>query len=379
MKVLHICSYYITSKLYQNLVSELNNLDIYNDIYIPINSDELINKNYKEGINKSRFIYSKCFTSIDRINFKKKTNKIYNDLLKKVDFKEIDITHAHSLFVNGYISYKVKKEKNIDYIVAIRNTDVNVFFKYMPWMRAIGIDIMKSAKNVIFISPSYKDQVINNYVPTELREQVEAKSVVVPNGVDKFWLENLYSLKVDGEKRENHKLIYVGNIDKNKNIYMTIKAIELLIKKGYNIKFDIIGEGKEKKKIKRIIEKNSSKHIEVHDYMTKEDLINKYRSSDIFVMPSKTETFGLVYVEALTQGVPVIYTKGQGFDGFFKDGDIGLSVNHNDYIELSEKIEFILNNRIDISKFSNEIKESFDWKSIAKIYKNLYWKKNSEV
>ena len=58
----------------------------------------------------------------------------------------------------------------------------------------------------------------------------------------------------------------------------------------------------------------------------KEELIKLYRDSHIFTMPSITESFGLVYAEAMTQALPVVYTKGQGFDGQFPDGEVGYSV-----------------------------------------------------
>ena len=47
-------------------------------------------------------------------------------------------------------------------------------------------------------------------------------------------------------------------------------------------------------------------------------------------MPSSNETFGLVFIEALSQSLPIIYTKGEGIDGYFKDDFIGKAVNSKD-------------------------------------------------
>jgi glycosyltransferase involved in cell wall biosynthesis len=60
--------------------------------------------------------------------------------------------------------------------------------------------------------------------------------------------------------------------------------------------------------------------------MPKEKLLNNYRNSDIFIMPSYNETFGLVYIEAMSQGLPIIYTQNEGVDGYFKEGSVGYSV-----------------------------------------------------
>ena len=67
-------------------------------------------------------------------------------------------------------------------------------------------------------------------------------------------------------------------------------------------------------------------------------------------MPSKTETFGLVYAEAMSQGLPVIYTRGQGFDGQFEEGEVGYSVDCKDKKEISMKIIDIINNYDVISR-----------------------------
>ncbi|WP_024621022.1 hypothetical protein [Metaclostridioides mangenotii] len=146
MKILHVCSYYITSKLYKNLVEKLEEEGFYNEVYIPINSQSFEHKYIGKKSDKTNYIYSNCFNKIDRVSFNLKNNKIYSDLNKKVDLDSIDVVHAHSLFVNGYVAYKLKRDKNIDYIVAVRNTDVNTFFKKMIHLRKLGIDILKNAK-----------------------------------------------------------------------------------------------------------------------------------------------------------------------------------------------------------------------------------------
>ena len=75
--------------------------------------------------------------------------------------------------------------------------------------------------------------------------------------------------------------------------------------------------------------------------MHKDELLKEYRLNDIFVMPSKTETFGLVYAEAMSQGMPIIYTKNQGFDGQFCEGYVGYHVKYNDYRYIAKKISRI--------------------------------------
>lgn len=365
MKVLHICSYYIGSKLYKNFIANLDELGIYNEVYIPINSNKLMNRNYQSGLKRTNYIYSRNFNNLDRFNFKLKTKKIYNDILKKVDFSNVDIIHAHSLFVNGYIAYKLKKSKNIDYIVAVRNTDINVFFKCMPHLRKLGIDIIKNAKKVIFISNSYKDYLLENYLDKETEQKLE----VIPNGIDKFWLDNIYKDKKYIDKSVN--LIYVGEFNKNKNVESLIYATQLLNKNGYCINLSLVGKGNRLKNIKKMADKDKD-HIKIYGYMEKEELIKLYQKAHIFVMVSKYETFGLVYVEALTQKTPVIYTKGQGFDGYFGEGEVGYSANFNDIENICDNIKKLIENYNSISNYNSEIVHSFDWNLISKKYISIY-------
>ena len=371
MKVLHICSYYITSKLYNNLFTHLEKECIKEDVYIPVNSDLLINKYAGENNENIEYIYSKCFNKFDRISFRFKNKKIYKDINDKVDFGDVDISHAHSLFVNGYVAYKLKKEKGIDYIVAVRNTDVNVFFKKMIHLRKIGVEILKNAKKVIFISSKYRETVIDKYIPNELKEIIRQKSVVIPNGIDKFWFDNI-SMNDKVFESKDINLIYVGRVDKNKNLETSLKVLDKLSEYGYNIKFDIVGDGVELENIKSMVKKGCKANVVFHGFKSKEDIINLYRNSDIFIMPSKYETFGLVYVEALTQGLPLIYTKGQGFDGYFEEGEVGFSVVYDDVDDIVDKIIKITKKTWEFEKLQSRVEREFNWENIAKDYKCIY-------
>jgi len=372
IKVLHLCSAYVQSNLYSELIKSLDKLGIRQEVYIPIKKKQDYNKEILKNLNNANFIYSKVFNDIDRLFYNHKINKILDDIKRKIDLNNINIIHAHTLFSMGGIALKLKKEKNIDYIVAVRNTDVNLFFKYMVHIRKIGIEIMKEAKKIIFISPAYKEFVINRYIPYKLRDCINQKSIIVPNGVNPFWLQNknIRSKFID-EKKIN--LIYVGEFTKNKNVNISIKVARKLKEIGYNIKFIIIGgRGGYESKVKKLAKINKD-IIEIYDRIEeREKLLNMYRKSDIFVMPSFHETFGLVYVEAISQGLPIIYTKGQGIDGYFKEGTVGYPVNPKNINDIVKKIEMIIHNYNEISKNCYNLVENFSWNKIIQTYYNIY-------
>ena len=373
IKILHLCADYPNTNLYRELVISLDRINVEQLIYVPLRKDKEYSESINDELRNANFVYSKVFNNIDRLFYYRKVSKILNDIKNKVDFKNIDLVHAHFLFSMGGIALKLKKEKNIDYIVAVRSTDVNLFFKYIFYLRGIGIQIMKEAKKVIFISPAYKEFVINRYIPYELRDYINQKSIIVPNGADSFWLQNKYT-KSKNKNIKEIALIYVGSFLKRKNIHISIAVASKLKTLGYKIKLLIVGGGGggDEYKIRKLAKKNEN-IIEIYDRIEeKEKLLSMYRKSDIFIMPSYNETFGLVYLEAMSQGLPIIHTKGQGIDGYFEDGTVGHSVNPKDIDDIVEKIKMIIHNYNKISKNCYNLVDNFSWDKISKIYHNIY-------
>ncbi len=364
MEILHVNSYYSVGKFYKNLYEAQieNGLDI--SVYVPVCKSFLDNK-FEFG---SYTAISRVYSNYERLIFHLKHSKIYKDLLQRYNIASFSLVHAHSLFSNGYIALKLKRYFNIPYVVAVRNTDVNIFFKYVMHMRKTGIDILNEAYRVVFLSKSYRDQVIKTYVPTRLRSGVLNKSVIIPNGIDQFWLDNLSTpKKLNSQKKI--KVLYVGAINKNKNITTTIEALDKLISEGYNVEFTVVGKVEDKEVFKSVKSSEFTKYI---DYKPKENLLGIYSENDIFVMPSITETFGLVYAEAMSQGLPVIYSSNQGFDGHFQDGMVGYGVDCFDSYDIANKIKDTIKNYNDLSANCITGAQNFRWKYINERYMDIY-------
>ena len=372
IKVLHLCSAYVQNNLYSELIDALDKTGISQDVYIPVKRKKDENKNILKNINNTTFIYSKIFNDFDRFLYFRKINKLVVDIKTKLDIDSIDIIHAHTLFSMGGIALKLKREKNIDYIVAVRSTDVNLFFKYLFYLRGIGIQILSKSKKVIFLSPAYREYVLEKIVPYYLRESIKKKSVVVPNGINPFFLENKYS-RCGLRDKHNIKLIYVGSFLRRKNIGISVRVVKILKSLGYDVKLFIVG-GNEKDDYRAgKLAKENEGIVEIYNHIKeKEKLLDMYKKADIFIMPSRNETFGLVYIEAMSQGLPVIYSKGQGIDGYFEDGEVGYPVKSNDADDIVNKIEMIISNYSKISKNCYELAEKFSWENIARTYYNIY-------
>ena len=372
MRIIHINCNYLNSELHQNLIISLTKSKIENTVFVPT-----YDKN-KSVVNVNKnVIVSECFKKCDRINFFYKQKKILKDIKNKVNVSDYNIIHAYTLFTDGNCAYNLKNEYGIPYIVTIRNTDMNTFLKYMIHLRRRGLKILLDSSKIVFLSKSYKNRLFNKYIPDEYKLELEKKSIIIPNGIDDFWFKNIFTEKNTSKNigKFNDKkidIVYAGKIDKNKNLGLTIDSIRDLKKKSWDIKFHVAGKIVDPKLFNSI-----QNDIIYYGELEKEELLKLYRKSDIFIMPSHTETFGLVYVEAMSQGLPVIYTKGEGFDEQFRDGEVGYSVSDTNRIELENNILKIISNYEDIGSRLYKLIYAFKWSNISinyyKIYRELYY------
>jgi glycosyltransferase involved in cell wall biosynthesis len=368
MNVLHISNDYSGSQVYKSLIKNLDNKGIEQTVYHPVRSAAKVGKNnIRFDVSSSQIIYSHILNNYTRINFKYKEKKIFEDLkFKFPDIDKYNLTHAHTWYSDGAIALAIKKQFGIPYVLAIRNTDLNLFYKYMFHLRKLGIEILEKAESIIVISPQSKlrmEQILKNASRTELIE----KLLTISNGVDPFWIKNWSKKK----KVINSpvELIFVGGFDRNKNVQFTIDAYKILKKEGLVLKLNLVGDSTNSR-LKQI--NKHDENIVFHGFLkNKNNVSDLLRKSDIFVMPSHSETFGLVYVEALSQGVPVVYTKGEGIDGFY-DSSIGESVDSNDLESITNGIRKIILNYALYNFNSKKIAENHDWNTISKQYLNIY-------
>lgn len=362
MRVLQLANDYIDKRLYRLLFEHLDSLGISGYVYVPVSKKRRDYPDFGADV-----FVDPCFTFLDRVLFFSKQRKMKRSVMQWKSTNEIDLLHAHTLFSAGYTAYRLNEQFGIPYIVAVRNTDKNVFFKYMLHLRKTGVRIMQKASQIVFLSSVYRDSVIDTYVPENMREEIREKSIVIPNGIDEFFLKN----KVTQPKKVNKplRLIYIGDIDDNKNLYETVAAAVILRSKGIDTEITAVGEIKSEKCDELI---KNTPFLHFYEKCKKEDVAGYLDGADIFVMPSHKETFGLVYAEAMSRGLPVIYTRGQGFDGQFSDGTVGYAVSDTDARELALKIEQIIENYETISQNCISLVERFDWSIIAKQYSELY-------
>lgn len=139
------------------------------------------------------------------------------------------------------------------------------------------------------------------------------------------------------KKPYEFKIIYAGKFIPRKHIDLAIKALSEL-KEKYSFSFSLYGKGREEAKLKVLAQELLGDRIVFHEQVSREEMLNVMENADVFIMPSTQETFGLVYIEAMSKGCIPIGVKGEGIDGVIIDGVNGFLVEPNDINSLVNKL-----------------------------------------
>lgn len=369
--ILHISTAFHESKVFHELmVGVANNMSVSQTIFCGRKVDD-----HQDVIQQEEYqvISKPIVRKIDSLSFYTRVTRQYRTLTQALDVSKINLVHAHFLFTDGAVALKLFKEYGIPYIISVRNTDTNIYFRYFPHLRRLAESIIEHASKVIFISPAHYIKV-KEYISPSARDVLNTKVDVIPNGIDSYWLDNLSSPKRPsiGSKMS---FIFVGNLDRNKNCSRLVRILEeARDASGDDLSLTVVGAPKNDYKAFEKASKDKKWVKYLGPIYDKQRLKNLFSEHDFFIMLSSRETFGLVYIEAMSQGTPVVFTGGQGIDGYFINEPIGipycLSRDTGEY--LARELREITDDYLTSSTACVEAAKRFSWLRISKKYAALY-------
>ncbi len=142
-----------------------------------------------------------------------------------------------------------------------------------------------------------------------------------------------------GLREGSHKLISVGNLTPEKGFSYLIEAVKILTDKGLDLQLVIVGKGTERAALNaRIRALGLGGSIWLAGGLDNHIVRNLYQHFDLFVLPSYSETFGIVFLEAMDAGLPVLGIEGQGIHGLFEEGREALFAQPRDAASLADRI-----------------------------------------
>jgi glycosyltransferase involved in cell wall biosynthesis len=195
---------------------------------------------------------------------------------------------------------------------------------------------------------------------------------VVPNGVAGYWIERTPSRRprVEGSPL---KLLYVGDFSKNKNLTTTIRAADRLNAESPTALTLVGGGGDGEAQLAALLRTGAYPFVTRLPRVDDRDrLAEIYREHDILVMPSLRETFGVVYIEALSQGLPIVHTRGQGVDGYFAPHSVAEAADPNDVASVQSAVARLAARLDSVRAQCVAAARDFGWPAIAQAYADLY-------
>lgn len=369
MKILHICNDFCGSKVHSNLYHELDIQGVEQTVYTYFCSRSLSGKNRFDSCS-TEFVYRPILHKIHRALYHKKLHDVYGDLKVQLSLSTrfFDLVHATTLFSDGGLALYIFKDYGIPYVVSVRNTDINEFLGYAPHTWRTGVQVLCSARRIIFISKALKEKFCRHPLIRSILPSIEEKFVIQPNGIDSYWLENVRMTPAS----INHSVLYVGRFDRNKNVIKLCRSILEMRSRFPDIQLHLVGgDGFACKWVKSKACKYPRTIIYHGKICDKATLRDVYSQCSVFAMPSFHETFGLVYIEALSQHLAIVYTKGQGVDGML-DARVGESVKAASMIDIKAAIARIFMHRDNYLSMEVVDFSQFRWEVIASRYVDIY-------
>lgn len=303
-------------------------------------------------------------------------------LVDMVKLHKIELLHVHYAIPHAYAGYMAKKmlkEEGIDLpmVTTLHGTDITLVGNHPFYKTAVTFSINKS-DFVTSVSQSLKDE-------TNKLFNIKNDIVVIPNFIELNKTTNLENIKCYRSviAKENERIVtHISNFRKVKRIPDIIK-IFYKIQAIMPAKLMMVGDGPEKEKAEIMCEElGISNKVIFFGNSNEIDKILSY--SDLFLLPSQSESFGLAALEAMASGVPVISSNSGGLPEVNFDGISGYLSNVGDIDEMAANAIKILENDQNLEKFKSnalEVAKKFDIKNILPIYEELYEKaiKNIEV
>lgn len=365
MKVLHICNDLFGSQVHANLYRRLAEAGLRQVVYAPIRKGVVATERL---LAETPLIVDRIVKPYHRFLYFLKRRTIYRSMTKQVDLSDCDLIHATTLFSDGGVAYRAYQERHIPYYVTVRNTDVNFFLRMTPHLWFTGWRILLHAKRILFVSPSMRERFTKSWAIRPILSRIQDKFITRANGVEDFWCDH-----VRREATRNHKILFVGELSEMKNMSRLILSVaDLRREAGFeDVTLTLVGSmDRSTPRIRSLIEREKEWVTYLGVVKNREQLCDIYREHSIFAMPSLYETFGLVFVEALSQNLAILYTKGQGVDGLF-DPTVGRGVDPTSVADLREALRDLLDHREAYSNRSVDF-DAFRWGAVSDFYARLY-------
>lgn len=286
-------------------------------------------------------------------------------LLEKEKF---DILHFHNFGVHSWQVIEKSKSVNILTFHSCIDLRKSKIFKAFPFVKTIFKETINNNMNgIIGIAPFNLD----------FFKDFKGEKTVIPNGIDvKRFRPGLSKIK----KYDNGKinLLFLGRIEERKGLIYLLYAYKILQKKFNNLRLIVVGDGSLRQESQSWVKENGLKDVVFEGKVTDQLIPFYYSTCDIFVAPATFgESFGIVLLEAMASGKPVVAFSNKGYKRVLKGKGKEFMSKPRDWKGLANKIEILIKDkrkREEMGKWGIEESQKYSWSKIADRVLNFYQK-----
>jgi glycosyltransferase involved in cell wall biosynthesis len=316
--------------------------------------------------NSYEYIYTFAAIPKSKVPNQKLLFNLYKKRLEEYIVKHgtPDLIHLHS-FVAGEIALYAQKKYKIPYIVTEHSSGFSRNL-YSQKILFLTKNVYENSKKNIAVSKQFQKL---------LQDKFDIEFEYIPNIVD----TDFFYFK-ENDKSNNFNFINVAFLNKNKKQNLLIKSFYKAFKDKKSVKLTIVGEGSEYNNLQQLIRNlNMQEQINLYGRADRLQVRKLYQQSDAFVLSSQYETFGVVVIEAMSCGLPVVATRCGGPESIVDSNALGY-LSDIDEEDLSLKLSQLYEHyhKFDKSYIRKHVVDNFSKEYVVskliKIYKSVYCK-----
>ncbi len=294
-------------------------------------------------------------------------------LLDVIQYEKLDLLHVHYAIPHAYVAFLTRqmlKEKgfSIPLVTTLHGTDVTLVGKSPILSPAVSFSINQS-DIITSVSDSLKDDTLSNF---NIKKEIE----VIPNFID-FTLHD-FSFDKNLRERyatENEKImIHVSNFRPVKRILDVIRVFGKIRSKR-PLKLFMVGDGPDRDAAERMCRQMGLSE-DIQFFGKSLDVSRLLAISDIFILTSQNESFGLVALEAMAAGLPVVSSDSGGLSKLNIDNVTGFTSSVGDINKMSSDTLKLLTHEDLYTRFSKNAREysqAYDINKVLPLYENAYF------
>ncbi len=317
-----------------------------------------------EGLRTFRMLWNNWFPKMKPLQilfFKLLGLILFKRYIK--EFGKPEIIHCHSVMLGGWLTEKISDTYKIPFVITEHNS---MFFtgKYKKYHTKIS-EIYNKSSLCLTVSSDYC-KILKKTIP-DSPDWIPHNNIVS---------HKFLSTSIKMKEKDPFIFLSISNLYKNKNVPLVLKSFKRFNEDNPNSQLRIIGVGSEENKLKALTKKLKIKNVSFLGIKTRDQIVQEFNNSNVFVLGTKYETFGVVLIESISMGVPVIVTDCGGSNDIMNE-EVGKVTKQNDVEDMYKSMIDVFNKYSDFipQNLRNYSKSKFSEKKLSttliKYYKNI--------